>query len=129
MVDVEELLKMCEKNWIGQWVRVDNSDYTEIYPLPVIKDTTPIAVVADEDIADFIVLACNVLPELVEEVIKLRKVVEGGKISLRHCLPEPDEDEEIVVCDGYPDACYQCDAGKLREALITLNDTVYGGGE
>jgi hypothetical protein len=64
---------------------------------------------------------------LQDENAKLRAVVEGGKISLRHCLPDPDEDEECVTCDGYPDACHQCSAGKLREALIALTSAGYGG--
>ncbi len=80
---------------------------------------------------DFIALARTALPELAQRVIaleeentKLRAVAEGGKISLRHCLPDPDEDEGFVTCDGYPDACHQCSAGKLREALIAAG---YGG--
>ena len=82
-----------------------------------------------DDNADFIALARTALPQLAEELIKLRAVAEAGKISLRHCLPEPNEDEECVVCDGYPDACPQCEAGKLREALITLIAAGYGGEE
>jgi hypothetical protein len=104
--------------------------------------------------ADFIALARTALPEFAERIIeleeinesirnwnaceeylhknllaenaKLRAVAECGKTFLRHCLPEPDEDEEHVVCDGYPDACPHCDAGKLREALIALA-AGYGG--
>lgn len=104
-----------------------------------------------EEDAQFIALARTALPQLAERVIelegkvdpywmnkaqeleaenaKLRAVAEAGKISLRHCLPEPNEDEECVVCDGYPHACPQCDAGKLREALITLATAGYGGEE
>jgi hypothetical protein len=127
MRDAREVLEICKRT-IGQY------GLTEVAKMLIEEghwaDSCRAAIVP------FMECAETALPELAQRVIemekenaKLRAVAEAGKTSLRHCLPEPNEDEEYVVCDGYPDACPQCDAGKLREALIALTAAGYGGEE
>ena len=133
---INEILAVCEKSPLGPWKyeREEQSSGAESglkLVFETVVDANGVRILRSHDkwLAQFIALARTALPQLAEELIKLRAVAEAGKISLRHCLPEPNEDEECVVCDGYPDACPQCEAGKLREALITLTIAGYGGEE
>jgi hypothetical protein len=126
---INEILAVCEKATPGPWEVKDMDDCFIEPRICMIPGNGCYDYEKRGGNADFIALARTALPQLAEEVIKLLAVAEAGKISLRHCLPEPNEDEECVVCDGYPDACPQCEAGKLREALITLADAGYGGEE
>lgn len=118
---INEILEVCEKATEGSWVRLDAPDYAEIYASPLISTSSPLALVASADNADFITLARTVLPQLAEDYRKLLAVAEAAEKLLQERPPCPH-------CDGFahPKECI-CEPWDLLHGALAAAG--YGGEE
>lgn len=117
---INEILAVCEKATEGPWEAIDiPGDVTFVYAKrPILVSDENICIDCSLSDANFIALARTVLPQLAEEVIKLRAVAEVAKHFYGICFDMPID---------FPSAGpFVWGMGDLKDALAAAG---YGGEE